>query len=117
MVGDLIQALSATTAGAAPRRTVLCVFGDHVPILSSVYDAWGYPDGLTDFMVWRNWDSPNNERHHVQPEGTALAGGSMGSGPVALHELGHLVIQAAGLRAASGAVGLGVGTSEGAGHG
>jgi len=33
---------------------VLCVFGDHVPIMPKVYRQLGEPDGATDYLVWRS---------------------------------------------------------------
>lgn len=30
----------------------LCIFGDHVPILSHAYDTLGYPDGQTNYLIW-----------------------------------------------------------------
>ena len=34
------------------RRVVLCVYGDHPPILPEVYAWLGMPDGTTDYAVW-----------------------------------------------------------------
>ncbi|MBJ7265150.1 MAG: LTA synthase family protein [Burkholderiaceae bacterium] len=35
------------------RSAVLCIYGDHVPIMPTVYAAAGEPDGLTDYVIWR----------------------------------------------------------------
>lgn len=35
------------------RPGVLCVFGDHVPIMPGVYRELGEIDGSTDYLVWR----------------------------------------------------------------
>jgi phosphoglycerol transferase MdoB-like AlkP superfamily enzyme len=38
----------------APAPSLLCWYGDHVPIMPSVYAALGEPDGATDFFIWGN---------------------------------------------------------------
>ena len=43
--------LSATLS-ASPRPARLCIYGDHVPIMPSVYAALGTPDGKTDYLIW-----------------------------------------------------------------
>ena len=47
MLGYLLQALPALD-----RPVVLCVFGDHPPILPEVYAWLGMPDGTTDYAIW-----------------------------------------------------------------
>jgi phosphoglycerol transferase MdoB-like AlkP superfamily enzyme len=37
-----------------PGETLLCFFGDHVPILPNVYQAVGAPAGDTDYLIWSN---------------------------------------------------------------
>jgi hypothetical protein len=49
MAAALRRALSASSTPAW-----LCWFGDHVPIMANVYRQIGYPDGKTDFFMWRN---------------------------------------------------------------
>jgi len=39
---------------AGSRPALLCIYGDHVPIMSKVYAALGQPDGATDYLVWRS---------------------------------------------------------------
>lgn len=39
------------------RPAVLCVFGDHVPSMPSVYAKLGDPDGMTDYLIWSSLDS------------------------------------------------------------
>ncbi|KFE57651.1 LTA synthase family protein [Pseudomonas syringae] len=58
MLGMLRQNLKASL-----RPANLCFFGDHVPILPSVYRALGEPDGSTDYFIWSN-----RVRHHQQPK-------------------------------------------------
>jgi len=36
-----------------PRAASLCWYGDHVPMLPSVYRSFGYPGRSTDFLVWQ----------------------------------------------------------------
>jgi len=36
------------------RPGILCIFGDHVPIMPKVYRALREPDGTTDYLVWRS---------------------------------------------------------------
>ncbi|MDP2901739.1 MAG: LTA synthase family protein [Methylovulum sp.] len=45
------------------RAGLLCWYGDHVPIMSGVYQKYGEPDGLTDYFIWetsRQAPSPPN---------------------------------------------------------
>ena len=38
----------------SPRESMLCIYGDHVPIMPGVYSALGEPDGKTDYVLWHN---------------------------------------------------------------
>lgn len=49
MIGMLRQGLEVSE-----REGWLCFFGDHVPIMRSVYERLGYPDGKTDYVVWES---------------------------------------------------------------
>lgn len=49
MFGDLRAQLLARN-----RPATLCIFGDHVPIMSAVYREIGEPDGSTDYVVWQS---------------------------------------------------------------
>ncbi len=49
MLGNLRSYLESTSAPG-----LLCWYGDHVPIMPSVYAALGEPDGATDFFIWNN---------------------------------------------------------------
>lgn len=49
MFGMVRQALKAHLRPAA-----LCLFGDHVPIMPSVYKSIGELDGCTDYVIWSN---------------------------------------------------------------
>lgn len=47
MIGYLREALPKLN-----RPVVLCVYGDHPPILPEVYGWLGMPDGTTDYAIW-----------------------------------------------------------------
>jgi hypothetical protein len=51
---DRMLAKLKATLIACTQPTGLCWFGDHVPIMSSVYDTLGTPDSPTEFLLWRN---------------------------------------------------------------
>lgn len=36
------------------RPAGMCIFGDHVPIMSGVYKNLGPPDGPTDYLIWKS---------------------------------------------------------------
>lgn len=48
MFGRLRQMLNASS-----RSALLCLFGDHVPIMPAVYAQLALPDGDTDYVIWR----------------------------------------------------------------
>lgn len=43
----------------------LCWYGDHVPIMPTVYAALGEPDGATDFFIWGNGKNPQQNTARV----------------------------------------------------
>lgn len=49
MFGTLIQTLKSRR-----RSSVMCIFGDHVPIMPSVYQKLGQPDGFTNYVIWNS---------------------------------------------------------------
>jgi hypothetical protein len=53
MLGELAALLRERS-----REGMLCFFGDHVPSMPDVYDALGFCDAHTDYVVWR----PDGER-------------------------------------------------------
>jgi len=77
MFGRLRQFLSGRA-----RPSVLCILGDHVPIMPKVYQQWGAPDGATNYLVWHT---------HVRPASR--------QSPVTLaaHQLGQVFLAQAGL--------------------
>ena len=64
MLGGLHDALKAT-----PRTGWLCAYGDHVPILSSLYKMHDFADGRTDyFIVGCNVEATNATAVDIAPE-------------------------------------------------
>ena len=51
---DHMMADLRATLKAHPRPARLCWYGDHVPIMTKVYDCLAYPEGLTEYFVWSN---------------------------------------------------------------
>ncbi|WP_233238538.1 LTA synthase family protein [Bordetella sp. LUAb4] len=49
---DEMFASVAQTLARNGRAAGLCVFGDHVPIMTKVYRALGEPSGTTDALIW-----------------------------------------------------------------
>ena len=47
MIGKLRQIL-----GQCERPTSLCWFGDHVPIMPTVYETFGKPNGAVEYIYW-----------------------------------------------------------------
>lgn len=62
------------------RPTGLCLFGDHVPIMSGVYKQLGEPDGSTDYLLWRSdaAKSPNAPATPTAPAANALTAAQLG---------------------------------------
>ena len=49
--------LVATQASSIPssaRPVQLLWYGDHVPVLANVYAQFGFPEGNTDYFLWRS---------------------------------------------------------------
>jgi len=49
---DLMIKQLKDSLAASPRPGLLCWYGDHVPIMASVYQRFGEPDGRTDYFLW-----------------------------------------------------------------
>lgn len=56
MIKSLKDCLSAR-ANDLDREGVLCWYGDHVPIMATVYELFAKPDGLTDYFIWKTSSS------------------------------------------------------------
>jgi len=50
------------TLGRCERPASLCWYGDHVPIMPSVYETFGAPDGDVEYVIWNN---QNPVRHRA----------------------------------------------------
>ncbi|MEZ2721193.1 LTA synthase family protein [Paenalcaligenes hominis] len=72
---QLLQQLQQTLA-ASSRPAGLCMFGDHVPIMSGVYQQLGEPDGTTDYLLWRSDDAIAQPHASVDDSLTAAQLGS-----------------------------------------
>jgi phosphoglycerol transferase MdoB-like AlkP superfamily enzyme len=55
------------------RPTVLCFYGDHVPALTSVFDALGAEPINSDYFIWRNFGADSGERCDVRVESLGSA--------------------------------------------
>ncbi len=68
MLGELAAMLCARS-----REGVLCWFGDHVPSMPDVYDALGFADGRTDYLIVSRGASGRDEDLPVERLGARLA--------------------------------------------
>lgn len=51
---DQMIAKLRQTLDRCERPASLCWFGDHVPIMPSVYETFGAPDGEVKYVIWNN---------------------------------------------------------------
>jgi hypothetical protein len=51
---DRMIAKLRQTLDRCDRPASLCWFGDHVPIMPSVYETFGAPDGEVKYVIWNN---------------------------------------------------------------
>jgi hypothetical protein len=58
LIADLRQALTNYDGLVG-----LCWYGDHVPIMPTVYEQCGYPAGAVDFFFWQNRRLETSNRH------------------------------------------------------
>lgn len=65
------------------RPTGLCMYGDHVPIMSAVYQSLGMPDRATDYVMW---GTAGIDQQRLSAELTAA-----GVGPAFLQAMGFRV--------------------------
>ncbi|PND29939.1 capsular biosynthesis protein [Achromobacter pulmonis] len=54
---DQMIAKLRQTLERCERPATLCWFGDHVPIMPSVYETFGAPDGEVEYVIWNNQNS------------------------------------------------------------
>ena len=50
------------------REGVLCLYGDHLPIMPQVYRTLGEPNGTVDYLIWNN----KQQRHTVDAQPRAV---------------------------------------------
>ena len=55
------------------RPAVLCFYGDHVPALTSVFDALGAAPGQSDYFIWRNFAMNRGESREARVENLGCA--------------------------------------------
>lgn len=77
MILRLLKRLSAANATTAPshqRPAQLLWYGDHVPVLTKVYEQFGYPDGHTDYFLWRSDELSRSEKLSRSEQAIAVIG-------------------------------------------
>ncbi len=82
MIKSLRDGLSCR-AEKQGREGVLCWYGDHVPIMPTVYELFAEPDGLTDYFIWTTTPSSRSAETQAQL--------------LPIHALGALMLKAAAL--------------------
>lgn len=63
MIGRLREA-----ADASPRAVGLCWYGDHVPIMPTVYSTFGVPAGDVEYVFWHSSGQVSGERRDMAAE-------------------------------------------------
>jgi phosphoglycerol transferase MdoB-like AlkP superfamily enzyme len=67
--GSLPSSAQHSAASSHERPAQLLWYGDHVPVLTKVYEQFGYPDGCTDCFLWRSDESsPERAGTGVDPQ-------------------------------------------------
>ncbi len=61
---EMIGVLRKTLEECA-RPAQLCWYGDHVPIMPSVYDRFGEPDGDVEYVLWSSGNSDKPVEQHL----------------------------------------------------
>jgi hypothetical protein len=67
MIGSLVRSLQA-----GKRKASLCWFGDHVPIMPSVYATFGEPAAMTDYVIWSNEGKNDATEAPLDADGLAI---------------------------------------------
>lgn len=67
MIAKLRQALER-----CERPATLCWFGDHVPIMPGVYENFGAPGGLVEYVCWSNRKAGCTEERELHAHDLAL---------------------------------------------
>lgn len=58
--------------GRCDRPGSLCWYGDHVPIMSSVYEAFGAPQGQVEYAVWNSRGTDGRREKALHAHGLGL---------------------------------------------
>ena len=79
------------TPSPSARPIQLLWYGDHVPVLTKVYEQLGLPEGFTDYFLWRsdqNWRSEmSSDSEHVKTLGMPGAQRQLSPEPKHAHQL------------------------------
>jgi phosphoglycerol transferase MdoB-like AlkP superfamily enzyme len=67
MIAQLRQTLERCSHPAS-----LCWFGDHVPIMQSVYETFGVPNGDVEYIFWANWKAGRREVRDISAQELSL---------------------------------------------
>lgn len=68
---DRMAAILRDKISSLPRSGWLCWYGDHVPIMPSVYSIMGVPEGETDYFIWGSAGKMVNRNKRVKIESLA----------------------------------------------
>jgi phosphoglycerol transferase MdoB-like AlkP superfamily enzyme len=68
MIGALRQTLET-----CPHPASLCWFGDHVPIMPSVYEIFGAPSGQVEYVIWSHRDAASPHAMDLAANEVSLA--------------------------------------------
>ena len=67
---DMIKALRQHLAPSSKRHSrhgMLCWYGDHVPIMTDIYQRLGEPDGNTSYAIWSSRSAGARKAQAVHP--------------------------------------------------
>ena len=56
------------------RPSGLCWYGDHVPIMPTVYQQLGEPEGQTDYVIWKSHYRSDSSLSHQDLKVESLSG-------------------------------------------
>lgn len=69
---DRMAAKLRTLLTECERSASLCWFGDHVPIMPTVYERFGAPNGEVEYLLWHNRNGQQPERVDVSVSDLAI---------------------------------------------
>jgi len=65
---DRMAGILRDKISSLPRSGWLCWYGDHVPIMPSVYSIMGTPEGETDYFIWGSVDRSVKSNKQIKIE-------------------------------------------------